>query len=188
MQQDVQLLKNPFTQENVRRMPADWQPPRVTLARNPVLVAKWGISSGLLCPPIGLAYLGAALRECGYAVTIVDPVGEAPDQVQPVEGYPLVTYGWTHEQTVAAFPEDTKYLGLSCMFSQEWPLFKDLVRAARRRFPDAVIIAGGEHVTAVPEFCLEDCEGLDYTVFGEGEETITEHCGIGVSSPALGAS
>lgn len=167
----LQVLSN---KETPIERPKDWRPPRVTLARNPVLVAKWGISSGLLCPPIGLAYIAGSLRSRGYPVSIVDPVGESPFEVHPVEGRPLVTYGWTHEKTVAAMPEDTRYVGLSCMFSQEWPLFKALARQVRARFPDAIIVAGGEHVTAAPEFCLNDCSVLDYAAFGEGEETMCE--------------
>lgn len=154
--------------------PEGWVAPQVALARNPVLVAKWGISSGLLCPPIGLAYIAGSLRDHGFPVAIVDPVGEAPFDVHPVDDRPLVTYGWTHEQTVAAMPADTKYVGLSCMFSQEWPLFKALARRVRKRFPDAVIVAGGEHITAAPAFCLEDCEALDYAAIGEGEATMVE--------------
>ena len=146
----------------------------MTLSRCPALVAKWGVSSGLLCPPIGLAYLASSLRKRGHEVTIVDPVGEAPFEVNPIPGRPLVTYGWTLEKTVAAMPADTRYVGLSCMFSQEWPLFKILARKVRQRFPQAVVIAGGEHVTAVPRFCLEDCTSLDVTVFSEGEDTIVD--------------
>ena len=56
---------------------------KVTLTRCPVLVSESGLSSGLLCPPLGIAYVAAAAREHGYSVSIVDPVGEA---VQDREG------------------------------------------------------------------------------------------------------
>jgi radical SAM superfamily enzyme YgiQ (UPF0313 family) len=36
------------------------------------------------------------------------------------------------------------------------------------------IAAGGEHLTALPEFNLRDCPALTYWVLGEGEETMAE--------------
>jgi radical SAM superfamily enzyme YgiQ (UPF0313 family) len=127
-----------------------------------------------LCPPIALAYLAASLREQGYPVSIVDPVGEAPFEMNPIPGRPLVSYGWSLDKIVAAIPRDTRYIGLSCMFSHEWPVSKLLAQKIRERFPDVVIIAGGEHITAAPEFSLRDCRALDYAVLGEGEETLVE--------------
>jgi len=147
---------------------------KVTITRSPVVVPKWSISSGLLCPPIGPAYLAASLRQQGHDVTIVDPVGEGPDEVNPITGRDLVTYGWSLHKIVAAFPPDTKYIGLSCMFSHEWPVSKQLARLLRERFPRAVIIAGGEHMTAAPEHSLRDAPEIDYAVLGEGEETMSE--------------
>ncbi len=135
---------------------------------------KWSISSGLLCPPIGPAYLAASLRQQGHNVAIVDPVGEAPGEVNPIALRPLVTYGWSLEKIVAAFPADTQYIGLSCMFSHEWPVSKQLARLLRERFPKAVIIAGGEHITAAPEHSLRDAPEIDYAALGEGEETMAE--------------
>jgi anaerobic magnesium-protoporphyrin IX monomethyl ester cyclase len=41
-------------------------------------------------------------------------------------------------------------------------------------FPDAIIIAGGESVTALPEFWLSQSKHLKVCVLGEGEETIIE--------------
>ncbi len=147
---------------------------KVTITRCPVVVPKWGLFSGLLCPPISAAYLAGTLREQGYSVSIVDPVGEAPFEVNPIPGRPLVTYGWSLDKIVAAIPADTSYVGLSCMFSHEWPLSKLLAQKIRDRFPDAVIIAGGEHMTAAPEASLQDALAINYAVLGEGEETLVE--------------
>lgn len=147
---------------------------RVVLTRGPVVVPKWGLSSGLLCPPIGIAYIAATLREHGFPVSIVDPVGESHDEVHPIAGRAAVAYGWSLEQIVAAIPRDTSYVGLACMFSQEWPVSKALARMIRERLPRAVIVAGGEHMTAAAEESLRDCPAIDYAVIGEGEETMLE--------------
>jgi len=147
---------------------------KVVLTRGPVVVPKWGVASGLLCPPIGIAYIAATLRQHGFAVAIVDPVGEAHAETHPVPGRAALAYGWSQERIVAAIPTDTSYVGLACMFSQEWPVSKSLARMIRQRLPGAVIVAGGEHMTATAEESLQDCPEIDYAVMGEGEETMTE--------------
>ena len=42
------------------------------------------------------------------------------------------------------------------------------------KFRNKYFIAGGEHFTAAPEICLEQCKDLDAISLGEGEETLTE--------------
>jgi radical SAM superfamily enzyme YgiQ (UPF0313 family) len=49
-----------------------------------------------------------------------------------------------------------------------------LIEAIRRRFPDALIVAGGEHVSALACESLRMCPALDVCVMGEGEETFCE--------------
>src|SRR5262249_51186120 len=41
-------------------------------------------------------------------------------------------------------------------------------------YPEALTVIGGEHASAIPEYCLTDCEGLDVVVAGEGEETMSD--------------
>ena len=60
------------------------------------------------------------------------------------------------------------------MFSHDWAVAKSIIQRVREANPDAIVICGGEHVTAVPEFCLSDCSAIDICVLGEGEETILE--------------
>ena len=151
--------------------------PSVALVRTPILVPKWMSFSGFLCPPVGVAYVAAAVREAGYPVCIVDPVGESPFEVNEIPGRPSVLFGLSMDKTVQAIPEGTRYIGVSCIFSQEWPVSKDLTRKIRQAFPQAVIIAGGEHVTAAPEQSLEECPEIDYAVLGEGEVTVVELIG-----------
>jgi radical SAM superfamily enzyme YgiQ (UPF0313 family) len=49
-----------------------------------------------------------------------------------------------------------------------------LIRLARQRFPSIPIVAGGEHITAVPDFTLESTPEVDACAIGEGEETIVD--------------
>jgi radical SAM superfamily enzyme YgiQ (UPF0313 family) len=137
-------------------------------------VPRWGISSGLLVPPLGPAYLAASLREAGLDVSIVDPVAEDPFEVNPVPDRPLVTYGWSPKKVASAIPEDTRYVGLSCTFSHEWPVAKELARLIHERLPEATIVAGGEHITAAPELSVQECPEIRFAVLGEGEETLLD--------------
>jgi anaerobic magnesium-protoporphyrin IX monomethyl ester cyclase len=146
----------------------------VTFVRTPILVPKWMSFSGFLCPPVGIAYVAAAVRQAGYPVSVVDPVGESPFEVNEIPGRPSVLYGLSLEKTVQAIPSLSRYIGVSCIFSQEWPVSKDLIRGIRQAFPMAIIIAGGEHITAAPEQSLEECPAIDYAVLGEGEVTLVE--------------
>ena len=60
------------------------------------------------------------------------------------------------------------------MFSAEWPIERALITATRERFPKALFVAGGEHITALPEYSLRDCPALDVCVRGEGEHPFYE--------------
>jgi len=126
-------------------------------------------------PPIGLAYLAAVLRQCGHRVTAVDGVGEALARYRRVPGLQTgMRHGLLDEEIVERIPDDVDVIGVSMMFSLEWPTTRNLVLAIRRRFPAVLLIAGGEHATALPEFCLADCPAIDVVVLGEGEQTLAD--------------
>lgn len=126
-------------------------------------------------PPVGLAYLAAVVRQCGHEVSAVDAVGAGLDRYHRIPGLPTgLRHGLLDEEIVERIPADAELIGVGILFSLEWPTARDLLLAIRRRFPDAVLIAGGEHPTALPEFCLTDCPALDACVLGEGEQTLAD--------------
>lgn len=125
-------------------------------------------------PPIGLAYVAGYLRQRGHGVLVIDSLGEAIEQVYGYGKKNFYINGFRVDQIIQAIPGDARFIGISFPFSHEWPLAKEVCYAIREHFPDSVLIAGGEHVTAMPEFCLSDCSALDYCVLGEGEETLDE--------------
>jgi len=59
------------------------------------------------------------------------------------------------------------------MFTNNWLYDRELVKDLKIKFPETVIIAGGEHANAVPEYCMKQAP-VDYIVFGEGEETVSQ--------------
>lgn len=142
----------------------------ITLIRPPTVVAKWAHTTPT-CPPIGLAYVAAALRRAGHDIQIVDAVGETVTSFLPTTDARFLTHGLAEDAIVERIAPHADVIGISCMFSHEWPVIRRVIGAVRRRFAGAVLIAGGEHVTAMPEFTLTDCPALDYCVLGEGEET-----------------
>lgn len=151
--------------------------PRTAHVRQVTLIrpAQVGSSSSwtvAFTPPLGLAYLAAMLEENGTKVQVIDAIAEAADQYIQEDGY--LIRGLTVEETVERIEPNSELIGISCMFTQDWPWMRILIRAIRARFPNAVIVGGGEHLTALPEFCLRDCPELDFCVLGEGEETLVE--------------
>jgi radical SAM superfamily enzyme YgiQ (UPF0313 family) len=143
---------------------------RVTLVKPPLRVPTTAYGT-LRCPPIGLASIAAVLEERGIAVTIVDAVGEDPRRISATDHRHFVRVGLEDDEIVARIPPDVTVLGVSCMFSEEWPFTRRVIEALRRAFPEVPIVGGGEHINAAPEFSMRDCPALDACVLGEGEET-----------------
>jgi radical SAM superfamily enzyme YgiQ (UPF0313 family) len=82
--------------------------------------------------------------------------------------------GLRSEEIVDRIEGRPDFIGVSCMFSQDWPEIRRLIQLVRRRFPNVPIVAGGEHITATAEFTLRSTPEVDVCVIGEGEETIVE--------------
>lgn len=143
----------------------------VTLIR-PAMVSSVGTWSNPVTPPIGLAYLAAMLEEAGVIVQAIDAIAEKVDQLIEDDGY--VFQGLTIDETIARIHPSTDLIGVSVMFTQDWPWIRLFLRSLRTAFPNALIVAGGEHITALPEFSLTECPEIDFCVLGEGEETIVD--------------
>ncbi|TNE52043.1 MAG: B12-binding domain-containing radical SAM protein [Deltaproteobacteria bacterium] len=121
--------------------------------------------------PLGLAYIAAVLEEAGEKVQILDAVAESPST--KTRYYKGVLVGLTLEEIAARVPAEATMVGITVIFTHEWPAVVRLIELIRQRRPDIKIVVGGEHVTSMPEFCLATSES-DYIVRGEGEETIVE--------------
>lgn len=146
----------------------------VCLVRPPSIISAVSYI-GSLTPPIGLAYLAGSLRAAGHRVTIVDGVGEDPMRAHPLPpDNLLVARGLDFDSVAARIPADCDLIGISVMFSSEWPSIRPLVRLIGQRFPHVPYVGGGEHFTAAAELSLGECPELQALVIGEGEETIVE--------------
>jgi anaerobic magnesium-protoporphyrin IX monomethyl ester cyclase len=137
--------------------------------RGPI-VASTGAVNNEAVPSISLAYLSSALQKAGYPFAWVDAIGEGLGSYWPLVDFPgYRCQGSTLETIIRAVPEETEAIAINAMFSGEWPVTRMLIAALRARFPDALLIIGGEHATALSEFSLRDCPDLDVCVRGEGE-------------------
>ena len=143
----------------------------ICLIRPSIVVPARNITS-MFTPPLGLAYVAGTLRDAGHDVTVIDAVGEGLGTRHPAD-FDCFLYGLSHSQAVERIPADSEIIGVNAGFSFEWPSCRALIAEVRRRFPDRLIIAGGEHVTAAPESSLTESD-LDLVVLGEGERTTLE--------------
>lgn len=148
--------------------------PHVTFVRGPI-VASLGSVNNEAVPSISLAYLSSMVKKAGYDFSWVDAIFEGLGQYHPLEEYPgYQCQGLALEEIVNRVPEKSGIIGINAMFSGEWPVTRKMINLLRERFPHALIIAGGEHVTALTEFSLRSCPALDIVVRGEGEHILVD--------------
>ena len=112
-------------------------------------------------PPLGIATLAACLREAGHGVRIVD--AHALDL--------------TPDRAAAQVPPDFAGLLVFSAMTLNWHRALDLIRACRRRAPQATTVVGGPHLDLYPAETVAFAE-IDYAVVGEGD----------VALPALAAA
>jgi anaerobic magnesium-protoporphyrin IX monomethyl ester cyclase len=161
--------------EHIRlRRVRDRRPTAVTLVNLPTITAPRSFSYFGAVPPLGLAYIGAALREAGHAVQVVDATGAGLDTTitRHTQAGPLHVTGLTIPQIVGAVDPNAEVIGISHMFLHQWPLLRDLAVALRARYPRAKIVVGGENASAFYPHILADCSAIDVCVIGEGEQTL----------------
>lgn len=137
----------------------------------PPAVESFRFATTSITPPLGIAYLAAAIEASGRCVTVVDAVGEgAAVRTAYYKGY-LV--GLRPEDIIRRIPQDASLVGISVVFTHEWPCVVQLIEKMKQIRPNLAVVIGGEHVTAMSEFCLLTSKA-DYLVQGEGEEIIIE--------------
>ena len=128
-------------------------------------------------PSIGLAYIAGYLRQYGYDPCIIDGMVEALNEVWPLKNFPgILCQGLRFSEIIARVPKETKIIGVSAMFSGEWPAVRDFIFEIKKHFPNVIMVAGGEHITAMTEYSLRDCSAIDYCVIGEGERVFYQLC------------
>ena len=113
---------------------------KVCLIEPPKFVSLTNFVSTISMPPIGLAYIAAAIREVGHDVTVVDGSGSAPRSYHIFKDKIRVR-GLTQEQIIERIPYDSQVIGLGCMFTSHWVYVRELVCKIRKLFPNAYILS-----------------------------------------------
>jgi radical SAM superfamily enzyme YgiQ (UPF0313 family) len=140
---------------------------RIQLLHPPSLLSPGNLQTSRPTPPLGLAYVAAALREAGHDCQVIDGIAEAPNQFTPVGN--VVQLGLTHEQVLDRIDPEADALAIGCMFSFNWPFLRELIRTIKERYPAKIIVCGGEHFSALAQASMATSP-IDYIVMGEGEE------------------
>ena len=108
--------------------------------------------------PMGLMSIAAYLETKGITADIIDCYAH-PDSYDKIPDY-------LKEKRPA-------YIGFTCTTST----FHDSVRVAKiakEILPDIKSVFGGSHISALRQKILEDYPAVDYSVIGEGEQTLEE--------------
>jgi magnesium-protoporphyrin IX monomethyl ester (oxidative) cyclase len=134
-------------------------------------VSMTPLADRMCCLPMGIAYLGAALRD-RYEVRLLDAVVEghhlerylSPNVVQYGLDYPEI------QRRIEAFQPDV--LGVSTLFSSQFPTTAEILRRAKAWNPDLITVTGGTHPSFLPERSLQRAPALDYIVLGEGDDSL----------------
>lgn len=144
---------------------------KCTLIRCPQTFGKF-VSAAYAVPPIGLAYVAAALREAGHDVHVIDTTGEAIEQFTKISDTWL-RRGLTDDEVLERIDPDSEAICFSLMFSQDWLPARTLIRRVREAHPNATLVGGGEHFTAEPTHAFADSP-IDFILPGEGDRVICD--------------
>jgi radical SAM superfamily enzyme YgiQ (UPF0313 family) len=109
-------------------------------------------------PPLGLAYIAAALESAGHEVKILD----------------LVVFPY-HQSFIDRILQDFNpaMVGATAV-TMTVDNAMQVIRDVKALAPKAVTVMGGPHVTFCAHQSLRDCPELDMVVLGEGDVTIVE--------------
>ena len=112
---------------------------------------------GRRLPPLGLAYIAAALEEGGFPVQIFDNYLLK----KPIDEFKLLI-------------EDSKpeIIGITCG-STTYQRTIETAKAVKEVLPNCKVVVGGWHPSYLPDSMLKHPE-IDYVVVGEGEKAMKE--------------
>lgn len=118
---------------------------------------KGATSLALTMPPIGLAYLAAAIESRGHSAQIIDANQE----------------GILSGQIANHVSQKPDFIGITAniLTIKIAVLYAE---ALKRAFPQAQILFGGPQVSVMGQVLLEKYSVVDALVLGEGEATIAE--------------
>ena len=121
-----------------------------------------------IMPPLGLASIAAYLEERGTGADIIDCYAR-PNSDRAIRDYLLA--------------EKPAFIGLSCTTSSYLDGIR-IAQLARQAVPGIKTVFGGPHVSALKEQLFANYPDMDFSVIGEGEETMAELISRGGDDPS----
>ncbi len=139
--------------------------------------------------PYGLACIAAALMDSGYSVSILDGLATSKARIQripeelsylqPYYGRPDLSpfalfhhfrhYGYSFDTIGRKAAESGAFLvGISSLFTPYAGEAMQTAQAVKARLPEAKIVLGGHHPSALPESAMASA-AIDFVIRGEGE-------------------
>lgn len=144
----------------------------ITLIRCPTVLPLGSVTAQQGVPSLALAYLAASLEEGQFKTFCIDALGEGIEQYKKIPNTTLIVNGLNAAEISKKIPSDSKYVGISCMFSNEWIYTKEIILEIYKNRPDIKIILGGEHTTADYKQILKEVPFITACILGEGEDTL----------------
>jgi hopanoid C-3 methylase HpnR len=117
---------------------------------------RFGLTRILRVEPLGLECVGAAVRQRGADVELID----------------LRIDDWNTLDTALDDPPDL--LGISCGFTTDVYPTLEVARFVKERLPEVPIVTGGHHASLVPNDLFQADSAIDAVVIGEGERPAAE--------------
>jgi anaerobic magnesium-protoporphyrin IX monomethyl ester cyclase len=121
----------------------------------PPIKSPWGVPAVL--PPLGLAYVAAALEKAGFQVEMLDNY----QLNKPIDYVKL--------EIKRLNPE---IVGITCS-SVTYQRCVETAKAVKEVLPSCKVVVGGWHPSYMPDSMLQHSE-IDYVVMGEGEHAMVE--------------
>jgi len=155
-------------------------PCRRVLLIKPLSVAESEFSTALAhhrryynYPPYGLGVLCTHLGKRGYVVKLLDLNMDVLDAVQsahtPLDSAEEIRRCWQQRlhETLDAFQPDV--VGISCTFTMTQAMLMQVAQYVKQCDCRLPVVAGGVHVTVVPELVLRESESIDLVSLHDGD-------------------
>jgi len=123
-----------------------------------LLVNPFCVLSEAPTPPLGVAFLAAALEDAGIEVKVLD----------------LVTYPYDTAMLESLLKSFKPQIVGSTAVTMTFNDAIEVIRDVKRIDPDILTVMGGPHVTFCAKATLDSFRELDLIVLGEGEQAIVD--------------
>lgn len=127
----------------------------MAMTRKLIILVKINLSAFMDIPPLGILYVGDALKKAGYQVQVLHI---SPEQVE--------------ESVQQILDKNPLYVGFSVFTGSAMRSYAEMSRKIKRH-SNIPIVWGNVHPSSLPVQCLQETY-IDYVVIGEGEETAVE--------------